>query len=152
MVNEQGLNITNVYNRDIYNSAENNINDESRDYSRWKIIYPNYINKKKKVNEGRRINLKYCVSDPTVDEIALACKELNVSYVIEKNKYYPKDWLIEGRIRIKLPNQNNDIPNKYQLMKKIGLKLQTIKVNVESNVVINTNNVAKKKKKKKNKE
>ncbi|CRG97732.1 signal recognition particle SRP19, putative [Plasmodium gallinaceum] len=129
---------------------EENVNNESletKDVSRWKIIYPNYINKKKKVKEGRRINLSYCVDDPSIEEIELACKELNVSYYVEKKKCYPRDWQVEGRIRVKLPNIEEQILNKFDLMKKIGIKLQTIKVNNESNTSTNQNNLTKKKKK-----
>ncbi|SBS88420.1 signal recognition particle subunit SRP19, putative [Plasmodium ovale] len=126
-----------------------NMSDDGKDFSRWKIIYPNYLNKKKKVKEGRKINLSYCVIDPSVDEIAVACKELKIPCVVEKNKYYPRDWLVEGRIRVKIPDVENNILSKFALMKLIGQKLQTIKANVESNAVINPSNVTKKKKKKK---
>ncbi|CAA9990956.1 signal recognition particle subunit SRP19, putative [Plasmodium knowlesi strain H] len=130
-----------------------NANDDSKDYSRWKIIYPNYLNRKKKVKEGRKINLDYCVADPSVDEIALACKELQVQYVVEKNKYYPRDWLVEGRIRIKMPDSgSSNIYSKFALMKQIGLKLQTIKANVGPTTTVNANSATKKKKKKKNKD
>ncbi|CRH02592.1 signal recognition particle subunit SRP19, putative [Plasmodium relictum] len=125
----------------------NNENFENKDISRWKIIYPNYINKKKKVKEGRRINLNYCVNDPSIEEIELACKELNVTYHVEKKKCYPRDWQVQGRIRIKLPDAENNILSKFDLMKKIGLKLQTVKANNESSVVTNQSNLTKKKKK-----
>ncbi|KAI4834886.1 signal recognition particle subunit SRP19 [Plasmodium brasilianum] len=131
------------------NPEVTNVNDDARDFSRWKIIYPNYLNKKKKVKEGRRINLKYCVVDPSVDDIALACKELNIPCIVEKNKYYPRDWLVEGRIRIKMPDTENKTLSKFALMKEIGLKLQTVKANVDANVVVNSNSLTKKKKKKK---
>ncbi|VWU52325.1 signal recognition particle subunit SRP19 [Hepatocystis sp. ex Piliocolobus tephrosceles] len=122
--------------------------NDNKDTSRWKIIYPNYLNKNKKVKEGRKVNLRYCVNDPSVEEIALACKELNIPYSVEKNKYYPRDWIVEGRIRINIPKRNNDTLCKFAVMREIGLKLQTIKANIDTNVVQNANSSQKKKKKK----
>ncbi|SCN63076.1 signal recognition particle subunit SRP19, putative [Plasmodium chabaudi adami] len=124
------------------------LNDDNNDISRWNIIYPNYLNKKKKIKEGRKININFCVSDPSVHEISLACKELNIPCVIEQNKCYPRDWLVEGRVRIKMPTIENGKTNKFALMRQIGSKLQTIKANIDCNPSINQNTLTKKKKEK----
>lgn len=41
---------------------------------RWNILYPNYINSKKTVQEGRRIGLEKAVEHPRAGEMAEVCE------------------------------------------------------------------------------
>lgn len=64
----------------------------SREYRGEKIvIYPQYIDGRKKRSEGRRLSLKYTVPNPRVEEIVKAAEELGLNPVIEDAKY-PREW------------------------------------------------------------
>lgn len=53
------------------------------DKQRWKVIYPIYLNVKKKISEGRKLPKQYCVERPSVYDIADMCVFLKLPYVIE---------------------------------------------------------------------
>jgi signal recognition particle subunit SEC65 len=36
---------------------------------KWRVIYPCYINAEKTIDMGRRVSLKYALSNPKADEI-----------------------------------------------------------------------------------
>ncbi|CAJ1429032.1 unnamed protein product [Effrenium voratum] len=72
------------------------------DISKWNIIYPNYINSKKTVQEGRRVGLEKACEHPRAFEMAEVCEYLKIPHVCEPDKAYPRDWLIRGRVRILL--------------------------------------------------
>ncbi|EER19543.1 Signal recognition particle 19 kDa protein, putative [Perkinsus marinus ATCC 50983] len=101
------------------------------DISRWNILYPNYLNAVKTVPEGRRIAKAKCVENPTVVEMGEACRELHIPCVLE-DKCYPRDWLVRGRLRVKLSDDNgkplvSEIPGKRQLLEKMGEVIPTLK-------------------------
>eukprot|EP00456_Euglypha_rotunda_P063310 TRINITY_DN5354_c0_g1_i1.p1 TRINITY_DN5354_c0_g1~~TRINITY_DN5354_c0_g1_i1.p1 ORF type:complete len:163 (+),score=21.99 TRINITY_DN5354_c0_g1_i1:104-592(+) len=101
----------------------------------WPVIYPVYLDKKKKWAEGRRIPTKYSAERPSCQEIAEICKYLKLPFVIEPYKCYPKDALNQhGRIRVKIKNSegkpiNSEIPTKNALLKYCGTKIsgQTVR-------------------------
>lgn len=105
--------------------------DPENDFSRWKCIYPHYINSKKKISEGRRIAQSKAVENPTADEMGLICEHFNIPYVVEFNKAYPRDWLYPGRIRFLIPgNQigvDKSITSKKELMLKMGEMIPQLK-------------------------
>ena len=70
-------------------------------YSRWKCIYPNYIDASKSPKEGRKISLKQAVNRPIIGEMIEICQMFNIPYVVE-NKAYSRDWLVRGRLRLNL--------------------------------------------------
>mmetsp|Transcript_5363 Transcript_5363/g.5877 ORF Transcript_5363/g.5877 Transcript_5363/m.5877 type:complete len:101 (+) Transcript_5363:129-431(+) len=72
------------------------------DTSKWNMLYPNYINNKKTVPEGRRIAVSKGVEHPHAAEMAEICEYLKIPHVLEMDKAYPRDWLIRGRIRVLL--------------------------------------------------
>eukprot|EP00434_Breviolum_minutum_P021925 symbB.v1.2.019353.t1/scaffold1564.1/size111405/4 len=74
---------------------------EGMDISKWSILYPNYINSKKTVQEGRRIAEKKACEHPRAFEMAEVCEYLKIPHVCEPDKAYPRDWLIRGRIHSK---------------------------------------------------
>ncbi|KAF4667593.1 signal recognition particle 19kDa [Perkinsus chesapeaki] len=101
------------------------------DVSRWNIVYPNYLNSAKTVPEGRRIAKTKCVENPTIAEMGEACRELGVPCVLE-DKCYPRDWLIRGRLRVRIIDDSGkplraDIDGKRQLLEKISEVIPTLK-------------------------
>ncbi|KAF4656681.1 signal recognition particle 19kDa [Perkinsus olseni] len=101
------------------------------DISRWNILYPNYLNAAKTVPEGRRIAKAKCVENPTVLEMGEACRHLQIPCVLE-DKCYPRDWLVRGRLRVKLTDDDgkplrSEIAGKRQLLEKMGEVIPTLK-------------------------
>eukprot|EP01070_Trichotokara_eunicae_P002506 Trichotokara_eunicae@DN2697_c0_g1_i1.p1 len=84
--------------------------DTETDYSRWEIIYPSYLDAKKKLSEGRRICQKKAVDAPTVAELGEICAFLKVPFIIE-DKTYPRDILVRGRLRVELKESKKEMPN-----------------------------------------
>jgi len=64
--------------------------DGGLDVKRWNTLYPNYINSKKTVQEGRRIGLANCVEHPHPAEMAKVCEFLKIPHVLEMDKAYPR--------------------------------------------------------------
>eukprot|EP01095_Lingulamoeba_sp_RSL-Kostka_P000051 TRINITY_DN100_c14_g1_i1.p1 TRINITY_DN100_c14_g1~~TRINITY_DN100_c14_g1_i1.p1 ORF type:complete len:131 (+),score=42.39 TRINITY_DN100_c14_g1_i1:144-536(+) len=119
------------------------------DISKWQVIYPNYINSKKKKSEGRRIGKEKCCENPNLSEMKEICDHFNIPCVLQKDKGYPRDFLTPGRIKVQIKKEdgslaNNDIPNKYQLQIKMGTMIPKLK---SRNVQPSNNTNSKKKKK-----
>ena len=53
------------------------------DYSRWKIVYPIYIDEEKTYKQGRRISKEKAVKNPKCEEIAELCRYLKLPHLIE---------------------------------------------------------------------
>lgn len=88
------------------------------------IIYPNYINSRMSVAEGRRVPVPKACEDPTIQEILDSLKHLKLPAEPE-NKAYPRFWLVRGRVRVELKNSdgslvNPEIPNRRTLLKRIA--------------------------------
>mmetsp|Transcript_39923 Transcript_39923/g.69136 ORF Transcript_39923/g.69136 Transcript_39923/m.69136 type:complete len:167 (-) Transcript_39923:76-576(-) len=102
------------------------------DTSKWNVLYPNYLNSKKTVPEGRRIPLPQAVEHPHAAEMAEICEFLKIPHVLEMEKAYPRDWLIRGRVRLMLKTPEGafthpEIHNKKQLMLKMGELIPKLK-------------------------
>jgi len=96
--------------------------------SNWPIVWPVYIDSKKTYKQGRRLPLSKCVSTPTPQELGEAAKSLGLTYVVELNKCYPRDFFLVGRLRVKLKNEDGtfvhpEIHTKEQLMKHLCVVL-----------------------------
>ncbi|CAK0860524.1 unnamed protein product, partial [Prorocentrum cordatum] len=105
------------------------------DVKRWNTLYPNYINSKKTVQEGRRIGAAKaaerspvppvllaalgegedgeleseepsCVEHPHAAEMAKVCEFLKIPHVLEMDKAYPRDWLNRGRVKVLLKTED----------------------------------------------
>merc|ERR1719262_1655995 len=105
------------------------------DTSRWNVIYPNYLNSKKTVPEGRRIAISKGVEHPHPAEMAEICEYLKIPHVLEMDKAYPRDWLIRGRVRVllKTPEGNfthQEVHSKKDLMLKMGELIPKLKSRV----------------------
>ncbi|CAE8604374.1 unnamed protein product [Polarella glacialis] len=95
------------------------------DTSKWNVLYPNYINSKKTVPEGRRIGLEKGVEHPRPQEMAEVCEFLKIPHVLEMGKSYPRDWMPDGRVRVLLKTPEGkvthpEIHTKKALMLKMG--------------------------------
>ena len=113
-------------------SSGGGLDSQLNDHSKWQIIYPQYMSSKKTIPEGRRMPLKHCVEDPTVEEMAEICNFLKIATKIERGKLYPRDWMNSamneggcgGRLRVFLKSQSGEhchatIHTKAQLMRKM---------------------------------
>lgn len=81
---------------------------------RWICIYPAYINSKKTLAQGRRINKEKCVENPTHQEIRDVLVAAGMKVGVE-NKLYSrersKELLYRGRIRVQLKNEDGSLCN-----------------------------------------
>mmetsp|Transcript_14178 Transcript_14178/g.38979 ORF Transcript_14178/g.38979 Transcript_14178/m.38979 type:complete len:153 (-) Transcript_14178:135-593(-) len=105
------------------------------DTSRWNMFYPNYINSKKTLPEGRRICVNKAVEHPHAAEMAEICEYLKLPHKLEMDKAYPRDWLIKGRVRVMLKTPEGafthpEIHTKKQVMEKMGELIPKLKTRV----------------------
>ena len=55
-------------------------------------IWPQYLNKKLTLKEGRKIAKIDAVSDPSLSDIERAVKRLGLTYEVQKDVAYPGKW------------------------------------------------------------
>ncbi|KYR00955.1 signal recognition particle 19 kDa subunit [Tieghemostelium lacteum] len=96
---------------------------------KWTIVYPQYINSEVSRHDGRRTSKDQSVKNPQLEEIAKASVQLQLHTMIEKEKGYPSDYFLRGRVKIQMINdsgkpQNPDIPNKTILLIKLAEKIK----------------------------
>ncbi|ONK66685.1 uncharacterized protein A4U43_C06F10910 [Asparagus officinalis] len=92
---------------------------------KWIVIYPVYINSKKKIAEGRRIGADKACENPTCIEINDCCQHLKIPCAIELDKAYPRDFMQRGRVRVMLKRDdgspyNPAVASKKQLMLRVA--------------------------------
>ncbi|XP_042035773.1 signal recognition particle 19 kDa protein-like [Salvia splendens] len=75
---------------------------------KWVIVYPIYINSKKTLAEGRRINASKACENPTCTEVYDCCAHLKIPRVIEA---YPRDFMQRGRVRVMLKKEDGSFYN-----------------------------------------
>ncbi|CEG48428.1 signal recognition particle 19 kda family protein [Plasmopara halstedii] len=108
--------------------------------STFTTFYPNYIDIKKTLHQGRRISKEQACDTPIADEMSEICTFLRLPHVLEPAKKYPRDWMVVGRIRVRLVRddgtlENPEIPNRKSLMIKMAElipQLQSRKVRLEN--------------------
>ncbi|XP_024022109.1 signal recognition particle 19 kDa protein isoform X2 [Morus notabilis] len=103
---------------DIGDMPNNNI-------KKWVVVYPVYINSKKTIAEGRRINVSKACENPTCAEIGDCCTHFKLPFAIEIDKAYPRDFMQRGRVRVLLKKDdgtpcNPAISSRKQLMLRIA--------------------------------
>ena len=65
------------------------------------MVWPQYINKKLSLSEGRKVSKEFAVSDPTVNDIERAAKRMGLQVTVEKDKSYPGKWYEKsGRVLV----------------------------------------------------
>src|SRR3989338_9809050 len=77
--------------------------------ARWAVVWPVYLNSKKTTKQGRRVPMEIAVDNPTLDEIAQACQALGLATHVERTKKYPRDFLLVGRVRVELKDENGTL-------------------------------------------
>ncbi|KAI4344721.1 hypothetical protein L6164_011915 [Bauhinia variegata] len=102
-----------------------NMDGELPNIKKWIVLYPVYIDSKKTMAEGRRIGLSKACENPNCTEIGDCCRHLKLPYAIEPNKAYPRDFRLEGRVRVLLKKEdgtlyNPSISSRKQLMLSIA--------------------------------
>lgn len=70
------------------------------EYKSWHCLYPIYFERSKKLSEGRKVALKYCIERVQLNEILLACKALRLDCFAEPQKMHPKSCFIYGRVKV----------------------------------------------------
>eukprot|EP01067_Filipodium_phascolosomae_P000395 Filipodium_phascolosomae@DN1311_c0_g1_i1.p2 len=123
---------------------------------RKRMLYPQYINQDLTTTLGRRIAKERCVTQPKIEEMQKICLYFNLPCEIQPEKAYPRDWMNPGRVlvEIKKPDGslwNEEIPNKKQLMYKMGELIPQLKSRTQKDPEPTTATEAKNKKKKKRK-
>ncbi|CAA3008689.1 signal recognition particle 19 kDa [Olea europaea subsp. europaea] len=78
---------------------------------KWVVFYPIYINSKKTIAEGRRININKACENPTYAEIYDCCSHLKLPCAIESEKAYPRDFMQRGRVRVQLKREDGSLYN-----------------------------------------
>ncbi|KAM7531447.1 hypothetical protein LguiB_034857 [Lonicera macranthoides] len=78
---------------------------------KWNMLYPVYINSKKTIAEGRRINANKACENPTCAEIADCLAHLKIPFAIEVDKAYPRDFMQRGRVRYLLKREDGTLIN-----------------------------------------
>ncbi|GMN47632.1 hypothetical protein TIFTF001_016804 [Ficus carica] len=91
----------------------------------WVVVYPVYINSKKTIAQGRRINVSKACENPTCAEIGDCCTHFKLPFAIEIDKAYPRDFMQRGRVRVLLKKDdgtlfNPAISSRKQLMLRIA--------------------------------
>ncbi|MBY9000409.1 MAG: signal recognition particle subunit SRP19/SEC65 family protein [Candidatus Heimdallarchaeota archaeon] len=85
--------------------------------SRSFVLYPEYFDKQLSRKEGRKIPRSKAVEDCNLSKIAYACKHLELTHTIQKDKHYSKNWWnSEGRIVVNPEGANN----KTELIRRVA--------------------------------
>jgi signal recognition particle subunit SRP19 len=71
-----------------------------KEYERF-VVWLDYIDSERKRSEGRRVPLNSCVRAPTLEELAQACKMLNIDAQPQKAFYPRKSRRQSGYVSIK---------------------------------------------------
>uniref|UniRef100_A0A3B0MHP9 Signal recognition particle, putative n=1 Tax=Theileria annulata TaxID=5874 RepID=A0A3B0MHP9_THEAN len=121
------------------------------DSSGWNIIYPTYLDKDCTTSQGRKVNLSVAVSKPTIDEIKIVCEKINIPYVVEEKKRYPRNWMVPGRVRVCLKDSqtNERTRTKKQLLNEIATLISQLKTRQQPKQPVQTTPASKKKSTKK---
>ena len=84
-------------------------------------IYPVYFDASRSRNEGRRIQKKSAVLNPSINELAVIATNLGLDYEVDIGAKFPRFWWIpSGRLRVK----KQETYNKYSLIKKMAAQLK----------------------------
>lgn len=81
------------------------------------VIWPSYLDATLTRRMGRRIPKEIAVPNPRIEEVEGALKELNVKYVLENEKSYPRTWFKDkGRILVEKKWGKNKIIREIALI------------------------------------
>lgn len=80
------------------------------------VIWPAALDAERSRKEGRRVSRDLAVPSPTVDEIARAVQQVGYDAVVERDKRYPREYEIRGRVLV----QNADDAGKSDLLQAVA--------------------------------
>ncbi|EFO19597.1 SRP19 protein [Loa loa] len=92
---------------------------------KWICIYPLYMNSRKTIAQGRRVNKNKAVDSPTAQEIYDILSNAGMKVKLEKQKMHPldpnRDANAQGRVRVQLWNDDGSLcdekfPTRMSLM------------------------------------
>ncbi len=90
-----------------------------RNKNNQRHIWPQYINSKCSLSEGRKISLEDAVSDSSIKEIEKALDKLKLEYETIPEHRYPGEWYDKcGEIVVDYEG------NKNELLRNISLKIK----------------------------
>lgn len=95
------------------------------DDSKFVCIWPNNIDSKRTLVNGRRISIEAACENPIAEEMSEVCQYLKLTHVVEPYKSYPRDALRYGRVKVELFDVagepiDPDVPSRKALMRKMG--------------------------------
>jgi len=95
------------------------------DESKFLVLWPNNINSKKSLSQGRRISIQHACEDPIVQEMSEVCQFLKLTHIIEPYKALSRDISAHpGRIRVQIFSDDKpchvEIESRKGLMRKMG--------------------------------
>ncbi len=100
------------------------------------IVYPEYFDYRLSRKLGRKLALKYCIKNPTLEEIAESARKLKLPIVIEEDKYHPANWFErKGRIKVYMPNKKY---KKLVVLKAIAKNLRDVRKKLMQKKMIET--------------
>jgi len=109
-------------------------------YDKRVIVWPVYLDKRKTVAEGRKINQEYCVEYPQMAELRDVLEHLGFEHQYEENKAYPRDLTQYGRFRVLLKDPMTGAPKvegittRRQLLQAMGEIIPKLKSRADGKV------------------
>jgi signal recognition particle subunit SRP19 len=89
-------------------------------------LWPNNVNSRKTIPQGRRVAVTDACDDPIVEEMSEVCQYLKLSHVVEPYKQLPRDVsTYPGRIRVRILDDTGhplhpDVGSRKALLRKMG--------------------------------
>lgn len=85
-------------------------------------IWPQYLDKKLTLNEGRKVSKEIAVSEPSLSDIERALKRLGLKYSVDKERAYPGKWYEKsGRVLVEWED------TKLELLKTVSLEIKKMR-------------------------
>ena len=85
-------------------------------------IWPQYLDKRLSLSQGRKIAKEYAVSEPTLSDIERAVKRLGLSHSVQKEFSYPGKWYEKsGRILVEWDG------TKLELLREVSLEIKNMR-------------------------
>ena len=85
-------------------------------------IWPQYLDKKLTLKEGRKIAKEYAVAEPSLSDIERAVKRLGLQHSVQKEVSYPGKWYEKsGRVLVEWEG------TKLELLREVSLEIKNMR-------------------------
>ena len=85
-------------------------------------IWPQYLDKKLTLKEGRKIAKEYAVAEPSLSDIERAVKRLGLQHSVQKEVSYPGKWYEKsGRVLVEWDG------TKLELLREVSLEIKNMR-------------------------